>query len=219
MHHLRQKWFMWNAIMHRGILLRECFLLCIKWLNFCALYLQIESGGNREQSDHTTSSGNTKKKSNQLPVHVRISLDKAHMLIFLLVMLRTANTIQFHRKKVAELRQRGFSWAENKITKIVHLPSFVCFVCFCFFFFLTHNWIWETLKKCRGQRQYMKTMYPKYQLPAEYWRSYTKPQTNTFVAKFSTSLNLPQWLNASMKCLMVSLFQFHLTCTLWIWVK
>lgn len=146
MHHLRQKWFMWNAIMHRGILLRECFLLCIKWLNFCALYLQIESGGNREQSDHTTSSGNTKKKSNQLPVHVRISLDKAHMLIFLLVMLRTANTKQFQRKKVAELRQRGFSWEENKITEIVHLPSFVCFWVFSFLLIIGFERLWKSVE-------------------------------------------------------------------------
>lgn len=39
---------------------------------------------------------------------MRISLDMAHMLIPLLLMLRIANTIKFHRKKVAELRQRGF---------------------------------------------------------------------------------------------------------------
>lgn len=41
-------------------------------------------------------------------IHVRISLDKAHMLIPLLLMLRTAITIKFHRKKVTELRQEGF---------------------------------------------------------------------------------------------------------------
>lgn len=68
----------------------------------------MENGGNREQSDHTTSSGNTKRESNQLPVLVIISMDKAHMLTSLLLMLRTANTIKFHRKKVAELRQRDF---------------------------------------------------------------------------------------------------------------
>lgn len=133
-YHLPQKWFIWSAIMHRGILLSECFLLCTKWLNFCALYLEIESGRNREQSDHTTSGGNTKKESNQLPVHVRISLHMAHMLIPLLLMLRIANTIKFPRKNGAEMRQRGFGWEENKISETVHVPCFVWFL-----FFLTHN--------------------------------------------------------------------------------
>lgn len=101
---------------------------------------------------------------------MRISLDMAHMLIPLLLMLRIANTIKFHRKKVAELRQRGFGWEDNKISETVHLP---CFVWFLFFLLITR---FERLWKGVGQGQYMETIYPKYQIPAEYWRSYTNPQ-------------------------------------------